>query len=530
MQIDKVDRRETTYFSSLANDLVYNQNKLSQFIQQPFDKNNFKNQIQEKAKNYDNSFRVKLSDCLVKQHADFSNYKSVNTNIELLSKENAFTVTSGHQLSLYSGPLYVIYKIMNTIKLADELKKEHPNNHFIPVFWMASEDHDFEEINHINLFNDSLKWESNQKGPVGRFTLDDFHEFKDKLLEKFDNNKEFAAYLNQFYTPGDECLSVATRRFLLNLFGDKGLVIIDADERSLKSLFRPVFKKELKSGFSSKAVESTTKSLTDKGYKAQVAAREINLFYIENQRRDRIIKNADDTFSIGEEIFSENDLLNILEKFPERFSPNVVLRPVFQEWILPNLCYLGGGGEMAYWLQLKGVFNELNLIYPLINVRNSIQWFDKIALKKINKLELEVKQLFDSIHENQKKFVLDHSDDELDFSEIESVGEELKAKMENLIGAVDKGLEGYAKSESVKINKQMEQLKQKLIRHQKKLHEDSMQQIENLYERLFPNNGLQERYENIIPILANNGKDKTLEMIYSAINPFEKDLILLLDL
>ena len=529
MQIEKIKRTNTTYFSKTANDLVYNQADLSKYIEAPYSLDEFKNQIQKKSTNYSNDFRSVLVKELTDQHSDFSNLKAVQENIQALTKENTFTVTTGHQLNLYGGPLYVAYKITDAIKLSQRLKETYPDNNFVPVFWMASEDHDFEEINHIHLFNDKISWDTDKKGAVGRFKLDDIDGFKEQLLEKFGNNESFSEYLNQFYTQKDKDLAAATRRFVLDLFGDKGLVTVDGDSKELKELFSPVIKEELKNGFSGEAVSKTTEMLLEEGYKDQVHPREINLFYLSNQSRERIIKNDDGSFIAGDKFWSKDEILDEVDSNLERFSPNVILRPVYQETILPNLSYLGGGGEMAYWLQLKGVFDHLNLTYPLIAVRNSIQIFDAISQKKMNKLDLSVKDMFESIHENKKQFVLENAQEELDFSEIESVGEELIAKMEGLVTKVDKSLEAFAKSESVKINKQMEHLKQKLIRHQKKQHDDAMNQMENLYERLFPRDGLQERFETIIPLLAKHGKEETINIFFEAIDPFEKDLLLLLE-
>jgi len=269
--------------------------------------------------------------------------------------------------------------------------------------------------------------------------------------------------------------------------------------------------------------------LEEKGYFGQAMARPINLFYIKDQLRERIIPHDDGTFEIGDLSFTKKELLKDLEEHPERFSPNVILRPLFQEFILPNLCYLGGGGEMAYWLQLKGVFEQANVPFPLIQVRNSIQWFDKSALKKLNKLELQVKDVFLSIHENKKQFVMNKTDDELDFSLLEKYGKQFIDEMEQSITAVDKALEGYAKSESTKVQKQIDTIQQKLIRHQKKQHDDAMKQMENVYARLFPNNGLQERFENMIPYLAKYGKKEFVQHLHDAIQPFEKELILLIE-
>ena len=527
MNLQTINRRDTEYFSDLANELIDDQEKLSQFLAEPFTKSNFETQIQSKENSFTNEQRKTLFDVLNQQLAPYFNFSKVKENVEALKNSNTFTVTAGHQLNLYGGPLYVAYKIMHTIRLAEELNAAYPKNHIVPVFWMATEDHDFEEINHLHLFHDTLTWDSDQKGPVGRFSLDGFDGFKSNLLAKFGNNQEMEAYLDQFYH--EDNLAAATRSLMMDLFGDYGLVILDADNSTLKKSFATVIEKEITEQFSVKEVEASTQQLEEKGYFGQAMARPINLFYIKDQLRERIIPHDDGTFEIGDLSFTKKELLKDLEEHPERFSPNVILRPLFQEFILPNLCYLGGGGEMAYWLQLKGVFEQANVPFPLIQVRNSIQWFDKSALKKLNKLELQVKDVFLSIHENKKQFVMNKTDDELDFSLLEKYGKQFIDEMEQSITAVDKALEGYAKSESTKVQKQIDTIQQKLIRHQKKQHDDAMKQMENVYARLFPNNGLQERFENMIPYLAKYGKKEFVQHLHDAIQPFEKELILLIE-
>jgi len=522
-----VNRRETAYFSDLANQINDNQSALQKYIQVPFSLDNFEQQIELKKKSFSNAQRELLYTVVSKQMSAYSNFEKVNHNVELLKEENTFTITAGHQLNMFGGPLYVIYKVMDAIRLAEELTKKYPSQNFVPVFWIATEDHDFEEINHLHLFHDTFSWESEQKGPVGRFSLDGIEGFKNDIKSKFDNNPEFSEFLDQFYKNLN--LSEATIEFMMNLLGDYGIIILDADDKSLKSSFAPIMKRELESHFSEKEVGKTTAQLEEEGFHGQAMARPVNLFYIKDQFRSRIIPTENGDFEIGEETISKVELLNDLENHPERFSPNVILRPLYQEFILPNLCYLGGGGEMAYWLQFKGMFDQTEVPFPIIKVRNSVQWFDKSTSKKIEKLNLKYTDVFESIHEVKKQFVIDNAEEELDFSQLDEKANTFIQELESSIIALDKGLEGYAKSESTKIQKQLEGVQQKLIRHQKKKHEDAMKQIDGIYSRLFPNNGLQERYDNMIPFLGKYGPKEFVGMVYDLIDPEEEGLILAIE-
>ena len=520
-----ISRGETGMFSNVAIELLTNQNKFNGLISKPYSLENLLVQKDVKSTQFSDQSRSVLVEVLKDQYAGFDNSK-VNGNISKLSDQNTFTVTTGHQLNLFTGPMYVIYKIMHVIKLAESLNEKDPGSNYIPLFWMATEDHDFEEINHLHLFNDTIKWDTEQKGPVGRFNLNDFDETKKELLDKFQNNESFTSFLSKHYETGN--LADATRNFVMDLFEDYGLIILDADDSRLKSSFSSIMKKEIIEGFSEPRVEHNTNLLKELGYNDQVTPRPINLFYITNDQRERIIPN-DDGYLIGEDSLSKESILELLDKYPERFSPNVVLRPVYQEFILPNICYVGGGGEMAYWLQLKGVFDTLDLAYPMIQVRNSVQFIDGIALKKMNKLNLSVDQLFDGIHQVKKQYVLDHEDSALDFSKLDSKADEISKLIQEFTLETDKGLEGYGKSETTKLQKQIDGFKDKLVRHKKKKNEDAMSQIDNLFERLFPAGGLQERYDNVIPKLASYGKSEFIELLYKEMDPFESGLIILIE-
>ena len=184
---------------------------------------------------------------------------------------------------------------------------------------------------------------------------------------------------------------------------------------------------------------------------------------------------------------------------------------------------------MAYWLQLKAMFEETAVPYPLIKVRNSVQWVDKTTVKRLDKLSFEVTDIFESIHELKKRFVFENSGDELDFSVLESMENQLIAEVEKTVLSVDKGLDGYVKGEIVRLQKQLDNLKQKLVREQKKKHENAMGQIDGIYEKMFPGNGLQERYENMIPYLAKYGVKEYISMVHDIIDPFENDLIVVLE-
>lgn len=528
MKFTKFHRKSTPFFSSTANKLVYNQNDLTDFIQSPFDISAFEKQIETK-KNFDPKKREILVSVLKKQYQELDNVCSnVIDNVNIIKEENTFTITTGHQLNIYTGPLFFFYKIIHVIKLSKQLKEKYPQYNFVPVYWMASEDHDFEEINHLHLFNQKHQWKSKQSGAVGRFSLNDFQTLKSELLSKFSNNEELQAFISKQYAENDN-LSLATFKLVNELFGEDGLVIIEPDNAQLKAQMIEVFENEINSNFSSKAVSITNKKLAEAGLNQQLHSREINLFYLSDQKRSRLIEIDQDNIEIDGKNWKKSDLIKDLKENPENFSPNVVLRPLYQEKILPNLAYIGGGGELAYWLQLKGVFQEMNVPFPLLQVRNSVQVIDKGTVKKLEKLSLKFEDFFQHIHELEKSYVLNHFSDELDFKNLNDSFDILTHKIIETISETDQNLKSYAESEAKKLEKQIQQIQQKLIRHKKKQHETTLSQINKLNDKLFPDGGLQERHENILEWFDKFGIYGFKKIIFDAINPKEKDFIVILD-
>ena len=302
---------------------------------------------------------------------------------------------------------------------------------------------------------------------------------------------------------------------------------MDADNSKLKRSFASVMKKELTEQFSWEAVNKTSAELEKNGVKLQINPREINLFYIEDGLRERIIKNKD-SFEIGSKgSFTLNELLELLDKNPECFSPNVVLRPLYQEVILPNLAYIGGLGEISYWLQLKGVFDKCNVAYPLIQIRNSVLWIDKAISAKKQKFDLQLEDIFKPVDQVKREYIEANETEVLDFDELDTAKENLTRIMSEMISATDQGLDRYAEGEITRINKQLEVVKSKLIKAAKNRHDEAMKAIEFISEKLFPGGNLQERHVNFFHFCPQGNVSERLETLYCAIDPKKKDLIII---
>lgn len=523
MRFQTIHRAKSRIFTQQQNGLVYKQEELLPFIDTPFELNAFASQLNIKKQQYSVSQRQLLVRVLSEQYAGLYS-DSQKVNIDAVAKENSFTVTTGHQLSVLTGPFYFIIKILHTIKLADVLKKTYPEYNFIPVFWMASEDHDFEEIRNVHLFNKTFTWNQVHGGAVGDLALDGLEEFKSEVKQLFGNNPEAEIHgLLDLYDGAN--LSQATFKLVNELFKDRGLLVIDANKKAFKESFKPILKKELEEGFSYKAVRSTDEKLIEAGLKLQINPREINLFYLSEGRRDRIIKTENGFEIEGLKFVSENEIIEELEHYPDRFSPNVVLRPLYQESLLPNLCYIGGTGEITYWLQLKEVFNCAEVPYPLIQVRNSLVWLDEHCVEKMNKLNLTKEDLFENSDLIKRRLVEQFAQEDLDFSTINEHAKGLSNAM--LSHANDTPLEQFAKAELVKIDKLVQSFEEKFVRFVKKQNEQLIKDYDYIVERMFPNEHPQERYFSFFHFCPDGNYKKRLEELYQIVDPLQKDLILI---
>ncbi len=528
MQRKTYHRSITNLFTEAQNRLVYEQNTLSSFIDLPFSKINFIEQIKSKKDNYSKEVRGLLSKHMSDRYKDLECSEKTKSNIVALADENTFTITTGHQLSLLSGPIFLIYKILHIIKLTEELNSEFPEFHFVPVYWMASEDHDFEEVKKVQIFNQVIDWDTNQIGPVGRFKTDGLDQIVNNVLSFFQNHpgcdaeKVLQVYHGKTY-------SEATFNLIHALFDKFGLIILDGDHPELKKLFKPIMERELLTQFSYNAITQTNKKIESEGLKIQATAREINLFYIENQLRERILKTENGFFIEGKGTFNKNEMIEILESHPEFFSPNVILRPVYQEFLLPNLCYVGGASEIMYWLQLKDIFNSISLSYPMIQVRNSLLWIDSVTSLKMDKIPLVLEDLFRDRNDVKSDILKSLASDELDFSVLDSNLHQLKYELEKKIIETDTGLDKFAQAELAKLSNQIKFVKEKLIKATKKQNDQVLSVVDQIFDRLLSNGLLQERFINLFSICPNGNVYEQIDNLYRFIDPFDPDLIIVRD-
>ena len=346
MEAKYIDYDETRCFSSTVSKLLARDQNLAPFINQFPSLSTFEKIISERKFKGN---RTKLVEVLQHQYQDIIHQPvALKSNIEALSKENTYTVTTGHQLNIFTGPLYFIFKIVTAINLAKELKNQFPDKNFVPVYWMATEDHDFEEINHTYIGDKKISWKLNATGATGRLNtksiIQALNEYKG-ILGISKNAEKLSEMVAKAYADGKN-LADATRYLANELFGEFGLVIIDADHPILKSQFTEIIERDIINKNSFRNIEESSKKLAEIAIHAQVNPREINFFYLTDDLRERIIFEDNRYQVLNTEVsFSKDELKQEIKNHPERFSPNVVMRPLYQEVILPNLAYIGGGGE-----------------------------------------------------------------------------------------------------------------------------------------------------------------------------------------
>ena len=510
MKLEKVELGETGNFSPIFLDYLKEEEKLKPFYQHPPRISSFKDAISSR------SFSIEKREILVEslknQYKHLVIKQGVQNNIESLKDHKTFTITTGHQLNLFSGPLYFIFKIVTVINACKRLKTEYPDYHFVPIYWMATEDHDFEEINHFNLFGQHHQWNTDQKGAVGRFSTDAIQALIDSIPEK-------VTLFETAYSKG-KTLAEATRFFVNELFGEEGLVVVDADNAELKATFSSVIKDDLLNNNAHQLVVESSEALDSHGYKNQGFPREINFFYMEDGLRERIVKKEERYEVLNTDLrFSEAELLNLVENSPENFSPNVIMRPLYQETVLPNLAYIGGPAEIAYWLQLKSVFEHYKTNFPILMPRNFGLVVNKTSTKRLEKLEIPLKNLFLPIHELKQKFVEQHVEDGIHLLEEKEILREAFEKISTKAERSDKSLKGFVEAECTKTLKSVENISKRLLKAEEKNQEISVKQLENLKEKLFPGGGLQERKENILNFSINN--PDIIQFFIDSFDPFD---------
>ncbi len=502
--INKISFNDIESIPQLVKDFL-NQ-KIEGFENKTFSVEHFSQQIHLKKDSFSSEQRNILFNVFEKQLSDLTLSSRQKENLENLKQPNTFTITTGHQLNLFSGPVFFVYKILQTVKTCAYLKEHFPDFNFVPVYWMASEDHDFAEINHFK--TETHYYEINEKsgGPVGRIKINDTYfisefekEFKDSVF-----GTELILMLKEAYKVGNT-LTQAIQILVNRLFSEFGLLILDGDSKELKEQIKEVFKDELLHFSLQNNSKEKVSFLTEKYGKVQVNPREINLFYL-SETRDRIDFNGQKYIVVDTDIqFTQEEIIAELDNHPEKFSPNALMRPVYQEKVLPNLAYIGGNAEIMYWLELKDYFSKINIPFPILIPRNSMLFLKEKTLGKIEKLDLTIEDFFQNFTAiTNRKILTDNPILELLNKEEETLVSNFAA-LKVSAETTDKSFGNMVKAEEVRQLKSFKRMKKRLLHAEKIKQSELLERLENLFLDVHPSKTWQERVFNFSVFFSDEG-------------------------
>ena len=487
----------TGYFSKLIVDYLAGEKSLEPFYAFKPDWEGINDAIKNRSEFPVN--RTLLVDQLKKSYEGLETHQRVHQNIDALLSESTFSVCTAHQPNIFTGHLYFIYKIIHAIKLSEELNATIPNKYFVPVYFMGSEDADLNELGAVTIKGKSYKWNTNQQGAVGRMMVDEeLISFIDQFEKQYSNDAfgaEVTALLKKNYELGHS-IEKATHQLLNELFGKFGLVVFLPDNGFYKNQCQAIFKEELISGFSQQLIDQTVQVFPD-DYPIQTKGRPINLFYLKDNFRERIEKIETGYQVVNTSIrFTTEQMIEELNQYPERFSPNVILRPLLQEICLPNIAFIGGGGELAYWLELKSIFQHANVFFPVLLLRNSFTIAEKETSQLIHELDLQPHRLFLPEAELAEILIRKVSENNLDLDQQQIQLKKLYDEIALIAGAIDATLHQHVEALHHKANKRIYYLQKKMLKAEKNKHQVLLLKLKEIKSQLFPGDSLQERVNN----------------------------------
>ena len=489
MKKETISFKETGYFSKKFLDFIDNES-LSYYPNE--------NNILDVIKNFNFSKvnRELLSKELEFQYKSIDTSSVVNGNIKSIMSDNTFTVTTGHQLNIFTGPLYVIYKIISVIKLSRMLSQKYPKYKFVPVYWMASEDHDFEEIKSFHSNGKTYSWDIESKGPVGNLNTE-------SLKNILDEDISIPDFFRDAYSSSSS-LSEAVRKYMNHLFGEFGLITIDPNSKNLKKTISDIIVDDVVNNTIEKVEKSSENT-------SEVYVRKINFFFQESDFRQRIDKT--DKFNILSTnlSFTKKEIKDKIVSSPELFSPNVITRCLYQQRILPNVCYLGGPSEIVYWESFKKFFEHYNITYPVLVPRDFVLLLTTKIQKLINKLNLLSSDLFFDKNKIENKVLGVEKDEAKNFkrevNDINKILNNISEKFEK----EDPTMKPHVLATAKKMEKKLIQIERRFINKQKKNNDKLINQISDLYSFIKPDNSIQERKENFMSFYDLNFIENLLE-------------------
>jgi bacillithiol biosynthesis cysteine-adding enzyme BshC len=486
--------------------------------------------------------RERINSIITEQYKDLQCSTKTQKNISSLKDKKTLVVATGQQLGILGGPLYTLYKIITAIRLSNYLSERFDEYNFVPVFWLEADDHDFDEIKSINIINennditkisyvDENIAEENKKSVgniIFKISLNNFFEELANNLRDTEFKPELLQKLKSIYNEG-KTFKQSFSELLFWFFDKHGLIIFDPQDKGVKEELKQVFKKEITDFRAHTEKLVATSAKLEETYHAQVKVRPINLFYNYDDGR-YLVEPVDNDFRLRgkRKRFNYDELINLIENEPWNFSPNVLLRPICQDYIFPTAFYVAGPSEIAYFAQVMPLYDFYKIESPFIYPRSSATILEKNIISILEKNNLKISDAFINPENLKLKVVGALSQNTIDgifektISEIEFSFDQLKEKLFD----IDKTISDASNRYREKINNYLVELKGKAIEAQKKKHEVTLRQIDKISSNLFPSQNLQEREINFIYYKNKYGKnfiDQLFEEL--EINKFEHQLI-----
>lgn len=454
--------------------------------------------------------RSQIAAILEEQQIRFGTGKDAEAHALLLQHDSTFAVVTGQQVGILGGPLYTLYKIITVIKLADKLNNELPDYNFIPVFYLEAEDHDYDEISKISIIDAKNELQTFQylpegkpleknPGSVGSIVFDaEIESFLDSIemnLQPSDFRSSVMELMRHSYRAGVD-FATAFAGYINGLLPNSGVVILDPRDRALKNLVKPLFQKELQTHPKTSEIVIKWSAALEQSFHAQVKPRAINLF-LKHRGGRYLIEPRETGYGLkgARQRFTDEEMLSLVENSPELFSPNVLLRPIVQDYLLPTYVYVGGPSEIAYFAQLKNVYEHFDVTMPVIYPRASATVIEEKVRRTIDKFDISPFDLFMNLELLQKNVSAKLSDVKLEeiFTKTNANIDESLKELRYALQTVDPTLSGSYDNARKKIEYQVNRLKEKAYDAQRKNFATAMRQIEKAALHITPNGTFQER-------------------------------------
>lgn len=518
-----IDFSEIPGTSKLFLDYINDFEKVEKYYRINFRNEEAYTSLFEKITARNNTNKTDLIEIIKGYYKKFTPSDKTKQNIELLNDDKTIAVFTGQQIGILGGPLYTFYKIFTAVKLSEYLSSKFTQYNFVPVFWMAGDDHDFEEISYVNIVNkenelskiiysDGFEPQFN-RGSVGDLNfLNSIKEFKDKVMSEIretEFSKNFFELIDNILIPGLP-LKESFFNLLYQIFDDTGLIIFNPQDPEVKKLLKPIFKKEI-TDFKDHTKQLLLESAElDESYHAQVKIKPINLFMSDESGRN-LIEPIEDEFKLKgkRKRITREELLNKIEKEPEKFSANVLLRPICEDYLFPTGFYIGGPGEISYYAQVIPLYKKFNLQHPIIFPRASATIIEKNIAKILIKYNFSTIDFFkekDQLKEDLIKSVSNFNlDNDFNLAE-QSISESLNL-LSTSISKVDNNLKNLTETTKGKLLHQLNVLKEKSKKAQEQRFDAALRQITKAQNLIYPNENLQERELTIINFINKYGFD-----------------------